>query len=418
MRIGHISDLHYCPRYLDEADRCTAAAIETMLEAGVDVIAITGDGYDHQLDANQPAFLALCRRLRAAADHVPILYLQGTFSHDFPGTVRIFRLLGGRYPIHVSDRIEHIAWDGERFTPSDDWRFDELPHDTRALFSCLPSINRGDIAAKLGIEATALQTREVVAELLRSFASINEAARRGGIPTAFLSHGTVTGAITEHGVPMAGWDHEFSLQALRDSQASACLLGHIHRRQQWIESGRTIAYAGSVGRLHYGEQGDKGGLIWDIDANASTASPFNTPARSTIDIEFAGVPDMQVLADRAGEARGAHVRIRWSVDAEHASAVDRNAVAMLFKASADVKLEARVNPILRSRTQGVTRLPTLPQKLAAWAEATNTPTQGLMDRLQRLQSEPPEAIIDSLINVGASPEPAAPLAENKLEAAA
>ena len=399
MRIGHISDLHYCPRYLDEADRCTASAIDTMLAANVEAIAITGDGYDHQLDANQPAFLALCRRLRSAADRVPVIYLQGTFSHDFPGTVGVFQLLGGRYPIHVSDRIEQVAWDGERFVASADWRFEELPGDTRALYTCLPSINRGDIAAKLGTEATAVQTREIVGQLLQSFAAINESARGRGIPTMFLSHGTVTGAITEHGVPMAGFDHEFSLHALFSTGASATLLGHIHKQQQWVDNGRTIAYAGSVGRLHYGEQGEKGGLIWDVHSSTSAATPFATPARRMLDIEFASVPDMDELARRVADAEGVHVRILWTVDAEHANAVDRQAIAAMFESAAELKLEARVNPILRSRTEGVTQLPSLARQLEAWAKATDTPAEGLLERLERLQGELPEAIVDSIVNV-------------------
>ena len=402
MRIGHISDLHYCPKYLEEVDRCTASAIETMLAEKVETIAITGDGYDHQLDANQPAFLALCQRLREAADHVPMIYLQGTFSHDFPGTVGVFRLLGGHHPIHVSDRIEQVAWDGERFIASADWRFDELPVRTRVLYTCLPSINRGEIAARLGVEATALETREIVSQLLRSFAAINAEARERGIATAFLSHGTITGAVTEHGVPMAGLDHEFSLAALYSTQTSAALLGHIHKQQLWMEAGRTIGYAGSVGRLHYGEQGEKGGLIWDIDTIGSKAMPFATPARRMIDIEFSGVPDCKELARHAAEAQDAHVRIIWTVDAEHRETIDRKAILDMFGSAAEVKLDGRVNPILRSRTEGITLLANVAQQLDAWAKATDTNATGLAERLALLQSQTAEAIIESIVRAEAT----------------
>jgi exonuclease SbcD len=402
MRIGHISDLHYCPKYLAEVDRCTASAIETMLAQKVEAIAITGDGYDHQLDANQPAFLALCRRLREAADHVPLIYLQGTFSHDFPGTVDVFRLLGGRHPIHVSDRIEQVAWDGERFIASADWRFDALPVRTQVLYTCLPSINRGDIAARLGVEATALETREIVSQLLRSFAAINAEARKRGVPTAFLSHGTITGAVTEHGVPMAGLDHEYSLAALYSTKASAALLGHIHKQQLWTEAGRTIGYAGSIGRLHYGEHGEKGGLLWDIDAIGSKAVPFATPARRMLDIEFSGVPDLETLERHAEDAKDAHVRIIWTVDVEHREAIDRKAILEMFGSAAEVKLDGRVNPILRSRTEGITRLANVAQQLDAWAKATDTNATGLAERLALLQSQAAEAIIEAIVRAEAT----------------
>lgn len=407
MRIGHISDLHFCLRYLEEVDRCTASAIETLLAANIDQMIVTGDGFDHQIDANQPAFLALCRHLRGAADHVPVIYLQGTLSHDFPGTVAVFRLFGGRHPIHVSDRIEQVAWDGKRFIASADWRFAQIPAGTRMLYTCLPSINRGDIAAKLGVEATALETREAVAQVLRSFAAVNRQARQSGIPTMVLSHGTVVGAITEHGVPMAGLDHEFSLEALFATEASGIALGHIHKQQTWLRDARACAYAGSVGRLHFGEQGDKGGLLWEVDAATSSALPFATPARRMIDIEFAGAPDMDALRQRVAEARGAHVRILWSVDEEHRDAVDRHAIAALFEGAAAVKLDGRINPILRSRSNGVSRLCDLAAQLGAWAQATNTDPSGLAERLVRLQGESPESIAASIIGEQHTPLKAA-----------
>ena len=397
MRIGHISDLHYCPRYLEEVDRCTAHAIDTMRTAQVDQIVVTGDGFDQQIDANQPAYLALCRRMREIADLAPAIYLQGTFSHDFPGTVGVFRLFGGKYPIHVSERIEQVAWTGEAFVASRDWRFEEIPAGTQMLYTCLPSINRAEIAARLGAEAAEEQTRDVVAALLVSFAAVNLMARERGIPTMFLSHGTVVGAFTEHGVPMAGLDHEFTSETLFATQASGIALGHIHKQQSWTHEGRCCAYAGSIGRLHFGEIGEKGGLIWEVGAAQSTATPFHTPARRMIDIEFAGIPDMDALRARVEEAKGAHVRIIWNVDEEHRDKVDRRAIAALFEGAAEVKLDGRINPILRSRTEGVSKLSDLAAQLGAWAGATKSDPQGLSERLARLRSEAAESIVKAIV---------------------
>ncbi|TNY03497.1 hypothetical protein, partial [Escherichia coli] len=70
------------------------------------------------------------------------------------------------------------------------------------------------------------------------------------------------------GVPMAGFDHEFTTGALFSAAAQAILLGHIHRHQAWTqgegERRQRIAYAGSIGRFHHGEQGDKGFLLWEL----------------------------------------------------------------------------------------------------------------------------------------------------------
>jgi exonuclease SbcD len=49
--------------------------------------------------------------VRRLADHCPVLMLQGTYSYEPPGTLSIFRLLGGRFGVHVADRIKQVGLD-------------------------------------------------------------------------------------------------------------------------------------------------------------------------------------------------------------------------------------------------------------------------------------------------------------------
>ena len=61
----------------------------------------------------------------------------------------------------------------------------------------------------------------------------HRAARRRGVPTIGVSHGTVFGCVSEHGVPMAGFDHGFTTGALFGAETQAFMLRHIHRHQAW-----------------------------------------------------------------------------------------------------------------------------------------------------------------------------------------
>ena len=406
MKIAHLSDLHYCPKFLQEVDRCTLHALEGAIEAGCQVIVVTGDATDHHLDAHAPAFLALARRFREAAEHAPMILLQGTFSHDVPGTVSLFRLLGGRFPIHVSARIEQVAWTGCDWVTSEGFCFDDIPCGTQVLFTSIPAVNRADIAARVGGERASTQTKDMVAELLAAFAPINAQARFLGIPTVLLSHGTVAGSITEHGVPMAGLDHEFSTGALFAAQATAVMLGHIHRHQFWHQDGRVIAYAGSIGRLHFGEKGDKGWVEWEVTAEAATLLHQKTPARVMHEFDYPGLPDMDELMTEGRNARGANVRIRYTVDEEHRQAVDRKAIEAAFANAAELKIEGRVNPVLRSRASGVARLADLPSKLTAWATASNTQVTGLVERLAHLDAQTPDEIIEAIVRPVPQQQPA------------
>jgi exonuclease SbcD len=97
---------------------------------------------------------------------------------------------------------------------SDAWRFDKVPAGVQALFSCVPTVNKAMVAAALGASAAAEATGEQLAALLAGFAPGHRAARKQGVPTIGVSHGTVFGCLSEHGVPMAGFDHEFTTAAL------------------------------------------------------------------------------------------------------------------------------------------------------------------------------------------------------------
>lgn len=186
---AHFSDLHYAAATLDEVDRCFTFAVDAAIEYGVDFAVISGDSTDHALDIHAPAVAALAQNVRRLADHCPVLMLQGTFSHEPPGTLNVFRLLGGRCPVQVADRLQQVALlrDGT-WKASEDWRFDHIPNGARALFSCVPVVNKAVMAAAVGAADAARAVGEQLALLLRGFSVINEDARTQGIPTVGVSH--------------------------------------------------------------------------------------------------------------------------------------------------------------------------------------------------------------------------------------
>lgn len=98
LRLGHFSDLHYSPGHLAEADRCFGFAVDDAIASRCHVGVVSGDSTDHRLDAHTPALSALARRIHLLSAHMPVLMLQGTFSHEPQGTLDLFRLIGVQYP--------------------------------------------------------------------------------------------------------------------------------------------------------------------------------------------------------------------------------------------------------------------------------------------------------------------------------
>jgi exonuclease SbcD len=198
---------------------------------------------------------------------------------------------------------------------------------------------------------------------------------------------------------MAGFDHEFTTGALFAAGAQAFMLGHIHRHQAWENADQCIAYAGSIGRFHYGEQGDKGFLVWDIDASGARFALHATPARRTVDIVFEGKPDLAQIEAVAAEhdLQGAYVRVRWTIPDEDRHEIDRNAIERVLAQAAEVKLEGRIVPVVRTRAAGISKAGSVAQMLAVWADTTEVHAKPLLDRLAQLSVSSPEEIAQAIV---------------------
>lgn len=420
VKVAHMSDLHYSADNLDESDRCFTAAVTEAIGNGVNCAIITGDSTDHALDAHQPAVRALARQIKRLANHCPVLMLQGTFSHEPVGFLKMLSMVGAKHPITVADRV------GSFGLRSDGFAIEPVQSNAnyQLVLHTLPTLNKADIAALAG-DSTHSEARRIIANVLQSWEPVNRALRQRGIPSLILSHGTVLSSISEHGVPMAGADHELGLGSLFAAQASGVALGHIHKQQEWIDTAQgyqqVVAYAGSIGRFHHGESGDKFWLLWELDGQGAVIEKHQTPSRRTVDLNFDGIPDLDELRTRAQECAGASVRLRYVVDEEHRQKVDRTAIRAILQAAGvqQVQIEGRTLIVQRQRAQGISTVG-LEEKLALWCEATETPgLEALQTRLVTLLNEEPDAIAARILErlaLKAAPQPqpiAKPLAKKK-----
>jgi exonuclease SbcD len=101
---------------------------------------------------------------------------------------------------------------------------------------------------------------------------------------------------------------------------------------------------------------------------------------------------MERLTAIALDATDKFVRIRWQVDEEHKQSVDRDAIAALFGNAAELKVEARILPVVRSRAQGISLETSIDRKLERWCEHAEVDPAPLLDRLQLLETGDAEAI--------------------------
>ncbi len=395
MKIFHTADLHYSAKNLEEADRCFGFAVTEAIRQKVDVAIIAGDSTDHALEAHSAAMMALAKRIRQLADHCPVFMLQGTFSHEPQGLIRLFAMLGAKHPIAIADRIGMIALENGRWHP-----YIHREGRPDLVITAVPTVNRAEC-----LKVSQLTHNEELAQelglKLSDFAPFNRELRDLGVPTVLVSHGTVQGSVNEHGLVLNDTDHEYTTGTLFSAGTDAVMLGHIHQFQSWkqtVPGGRhqLIAYSGSVGRYHYGEQDEKCALIWTVQPGMACFERMVTPSCRMIDISFEGRPDMDELTRLASQCDGACVRIRYQVDEEYADTVDRDALKAVLSGACEVKIEGTIVPVQRQRAAGISKLNTQ-EKFAKWCELTETPIDGLLEKIAMLQNHSTDDVVDLVI---------------------
>ena len=85
--------------------------------------------------------------------------------------------------------------------------------------------------------------------------------------------------------------------------------------------------------------------------------------------------------------------VRWSVPEEEQATVDRAAVLAALAGAAEVKLEGRVIPVMRSRAEGISQAHSLAEKVQRWAQATGVEVSGLLARLQCMEAADVDQIV-------------------------
>ena len=140
-------------------------------------------------------------------------------------------------------------------------------------------------------------------------------------------------------------------------------------------------------------------MLWEVDADQACVILEPTPARRTIDIVFEGKPDLDALrtAVTQQDIAGAFVRVRWTVADEDRHQIDRAAIERLLDGAAETKLEGRIVPVVRTRAAGISQLANLADKVRVWARVTEVRAEPLLECLQALSSQEPEAIAERVL---------------------
>jgi exonuclease SbcD len=407
IKILHCADLHFDdePGRLQNTVDCCDRVIMTAQVEIPDLIAIAGDVFERGLVLGSPGTLAAIDFVYRCGNIAPVVITSGTPTHDTANSTEVFNKLNTKYAVYATGLPRQIG-----LTSEEPRRFVGVNGNMEGkpglsvIVACLPSVTRAALMAMggLSIDAAAIECAELLRDLFQAWGITNEKANRLGIPTILVGHGTVKGSRLSTGQRVTDPDAEFGIADLRLTKAVLVCLGHVHMRQQLQDN---TFYSGSITRADHGETEEKGFFLHTIAKGEVESRFVETPARTMRTLTPAGtLPDASLIED---VMEGDYVRIVYSIREEDVAQVDDAALRRLAyeKGAVHVKIDKTVLPMTNVRSEGISRLRSLAEKLKRWGELNGQPiTASLLDKLRLLQTLDEQAILDSYLGKEASDE--------------
>lgn len=385
-KIAHFGDIH-----LDKGNKfedtlaCFDCGIDDAINEKVELFVVAGDIFERKsLPVERNAF---AQRIIKMAEKAPVVIIQG--NHDVPGDLDIFGKFQGRIMVHtepgsiyVNDELIAYTFPYPRFEKS------RLMSNGKTL----------------SIQESNEQIRENLVRILKGFADKHaEYPEYSGI---LVGHINIKGSQASTGQVMIGNEIELSSQELGTVEANAYLLGHIHKHQEINGLKGTVgAYCGSINRMNYGEQEEKGYLLWTIEKGKADYEfrSVNARAMLIVDREWGRFDDDSHgwIANRAPrDCKDADVRVRYSIPEDMKSEVDEAKIKEEFSKAHELKIERVLIPRTRIRSEEIAKAKTMQEKVEAYWKVNSRPegktVGGCLDKLALMETVTEEQIVKEI----------------------
>lgn len=398
IRIGHTADVHLSSgARFDDTMNVLEWIARDGAERNVQLWLVAGDltGTTVPHVASIEERNGLARWLRMLGDHAPTIVLAG--NHDRIGTddlssdLAIYGQLRAKHPIRVVTRPEIIDVAGARVY-------------------CLPFPSKKWALASGAIGGTVVEQKALTEGGLRSIlaswrldAEEQHAAR---VPTIGCMHVNVAGSKMGGGeILNVGVEVELSPHDIAELGFDAGCLGHLHLCQEMAPG---WWYSGTPAPQNFGEQSYA--FSYNVAEVESGYAPEvvqrPTPARRLVTVRMEWGQDdgrWMLIGDdvpRATELADADVRLIVQVpeDGVESCPFEKFEADILRDGARSVKLEKRVVPKTRVRSEAITKAVTLEEQLDAYFESLAPAPDAaqrarVLEKLAELHAEPVETEI-------------------------
>lgn len=382
MKILATADTHFLGARHKEALCTFSHIVATGIREDCTLLMHAGDWWEKTPTVkDESGFNQVVGLLQDAAHAFPVLILQGTPSHDVPGSLDILERIETKHRVVVSRHPEMLV-----LTPNDKGiptlshvqEYTDINSDEIAI-ATMPALTKSWLlvgeALSGGIEATNTLLRDRAREILLGFAAQWKDWPCGKL---LVYHGQVTGCEVSSGQRMYGGAIQLAVEDLLLSGADAVVMGDIHKAQEFAQ-GRA-RYCGSPYYHDWGESDERKGFYvlerseqgkwtwhWE-ESNARRMVTFQVDYCVDLDSETGWDIGEDFDAERA---RDAEVRFRVTVPESLSGKINLEMLRPWADGNGahSVAMDVNVIPDERVRSEAITRARTLREKVLAWGEA-------------------------------------------------
>ena len=390
IRIAHTGDLHVSegPR-LEDARKALSFIAADAAERGVDLFLVGGDMAGHASPhRGTPAErLVLADFMQACAATAPVVVVRG--NHDVADDLEIYGRLSAAHPIRIVNYPAILNVAGAHVYC--------LPYPSKSWAMASGAVGGDLTEQKAGVETN-------LRALLAAWRLDAEDCASRGVPTVGLFHLNVGGSVVGGGEVLIGREVELAPHDLDELGLDAGCLSHIHKAQRMAERWH---YAGSPFAQNHGEAKDpKSYNLIELESGGARMTPVPTPSRRLVTVRMEWGQDdgrWALIADDvplAAELADADVRLIVQVpeDGVDSCPFEKFEADILRDGARSVKLERRILPKTRVRSEAITRAVTLGEQLDAYFESLASPPDAaqrarVLEKLGELHAEPVETEI-------------------------
>jgi DNA repair protein SbcD/Mre11 len=375
LRIAHVADLHLGAGYVHgDEDRggvnsrlvdfraAWVRSCRQMVEEGVDLVLFAGDAFRDAkpTPTEQAAFQA---GLDVLSESHRLRLVAVTGNHDIP------RSPGRTHALAIFDEYRDFCTVVDR----------PMVVSAHIPVACFPWPQRSHIAAadpefeKLTLDEQNARIVELSLQVLHSLGAQAETMGHS-LGSVLVAHGSIAGSeIGAQGSTQFLREPVLPLPELQGLPFRYQAWGHLHKKQDLTAS---IRYAGSIERVDFSEQEDKGWWLLELAAEVDgsrghglISSWRSSNPRPFVDLEL---PDPAAwehsLAALNGDVRNAVVRVRYQATPEVARTVDHGGIRRAIYAAGAAKVHGPFAEITHTVTTSEHAVDEQTSPLSGWRE--------------------------------------------------